>query len=517
MLNLLAFLFLSYVPNGRVGLSDVLVRDLCTKESFIMAVQLSAILMWLLFDTFQNWFTIAINISNRPLVLIDWWIGKILPVNLLYIITLFGSVYLMLVNCLLASIESVQAKTSVVFMSLWFVCVLYRKQFSQIRKYAGSLDQDLYYKYSILLVLPLTLYAFSQQCCLFSAVDLLDVAHCSKRTPVMNEVIIHLSKKTPQGDIQAMMIVHHWAEQLNEELNEFNKLRDHPGDMTKMTYKTLWSGLCKRNTFAEAHTFEDNPRTFISQEHHSLKILAEQGSDGLERANIVGPYHQKHKMPGDVMHTQQKLTDYQKLGSTITIIGIDELKKTRIDDLPNLMLAIKGNKVTLSLPDDVPYKLYVTLQKPVELTSSIMKSLPSKSTLSHAQAFTQQITKELANAGIRHPVEFDCQRSVDSTEMENAVEIFRKMRLETDSVTPTSKALAGKSLVGKPLAESLAKSWAGVKHRPGEYEDQGGAYARNDVVITKPKLPIGGCSGLKVTLGSGLQTWLKSCIKCTPK
>jgi hypothetical protein len=71
MLNLLAFLFLSYVPNGRVGLSDVLVRDLCTKESFIMAVQLSAILMWLLFDTFQNWFTIAINISNRPLVLID--------------------------------------------------------------------------------------------------------------------------------------------------------------------------------------------------------------------------------------------------------------------------------------------------------------------------------------------------------------------------------------------------------------------------------------------------------------
>lgn len=71
MLNFLAFLFLSYAPNGRVGLSDVLVRGLYTKESFITVVQLSAILMWLLFDTFQNWFTVVINISNRPLVLID--------------------------------------------------------------------------------------------------------------------------------------------------------------------------------------------------------------------------------------------------------------------------------------------------------------------------------------------------------------------------------------------------------------------------------------------------------------
>lgn len=87
--------------------------------------------------------------------------------------------------------------------------MLYRKQFLQIREYAGSLDRDLYYKYSILLVLPLTLYVFSQQCCLLSAVDLLDVAHCSKRTPIMNEVISHLAKKTPQGDIQAMIIAHH--------------------------------------------------------------------------------------------------------------------------------------------------------------------------------------------------------------------------------------------------------------------------------------------------------------------
>jgi uncharacterized protein (DUF1499 family) len=235
---------------------------------------------------------------------------------------------------------------------------------------------------------------------------------------------------------------------LNEELNDFNTLRDHPGDMTKMSYKKLWGDLCKRNAFAESHTFSNDPRSFISQEHHSLKILTQYGSEGLDRANIVGPFHIKQKIPGDVVHTQQKLIDYQQLGGKIAILGIDELKKTRADNMPNLVSTVQSNETTIKLPVEIPYKLHITLQKPVELSDSIMKSLPKGSLLNREQAMVQQMTSEFAKVGIKHPVEVDCQQNTNSWEMENVTEIFRKRQMEAN-------AMGG---ANKPLATPLAKA-----------------------------------------------------------
>jgi hypothetical protein len=66
--------------------------------------------------------------------------------------------------------------------------------------------------------------------------DYLETAECAKRTPVMNEVISLLSKPTSETDIAALVLVHNRAEDLNYELNEFDRIRDHPGDMTKKEY-----------------------------------------------------------------------------------------------------------------------------------------------------------------------------------------------------------------------------------------------------------------------------------------
>jgi hypothetical protein len=207
------------------------------------------------------------------------------------------------------------------------------------------------------------------------------------------------------------------------------------------------------------------------------------------------------------MQTQEKL-NYQRLGGTLTILSIDELKKTAASNMSDLTVAAASNATTYNtLPADAPYSLHITLQRSKDLSDAVMKDLPVGSEVSREQAMVDRMTTDFNRAGIYHPVKVDCYRDTNKYEVENVVEVFRKRRAEAES----------SSYASKPLAEPLAKFWVGTKHRQGEFENLGGALGHNNTTIIKPVLPKTECLGLKVTLSQNLKDVLKTCVKCTPK
>lgn len=161
MSNLLTFVFLLYILNTRSFKLDTALLNLGLKNSVVLIFQTSLDLLWILLDTSETCWRYVKIFFSQPRFLIGWWVNYIFPTNLLYLIALFGSFYLVLVNLLLALCTNAQVKTTVLCMSLWFVYVVLRNQVSKIRAYAANLDRDLFYKHNVILALPLILWCFT--------------------------------------------------------------------------------------------------------------------------------------------------------------------------------------------------------------------------------------------------------------------------------------------------------------------------------------------------------------------
>lgn len=143
-------------------------------------------------------------------------------------------------------------------------------------------DTNLLFKLSTLYIsIPILLFGMSGQFVLLSSFHVLEVAECAKLTPTMNSIIEALSKKTDEGDIEAILIANNQAGDLNSELNQFKKLRDHEHDDTKSKYLKLWKELRARNPFVDDMSYGNDPRSFVSQSHRAFEVLKLHGIEGV--------------------------------------------------------------------------------------------------------------------------------------------------------------------------------------------------------------------------------------------
>lgn len=140
----------------------------------------------------------------------------------------------------------------------------------------------------------------------------------------------------------------------------------------------------------------------------------------------VGQFHQVEKVAGDFMHTTEKLS-YQALGGKVTVLGIEDLKKSGVTNMPMLTDVVTSNKTSMELPVDVPYIIRLTLQNPSGLADNIVNELPQGSTASCVDAVENRMMQAFSPK-VRHPMLVDCEPNIVKSEAMNMVQIFQKRK-----------------------------------------------------------------------------------------
>ena len=172
--------------------------------------------------------TFRLQMGNRLawyLFQVDWFICVVLPATFIFIVLISFVILSSSLMYMLTLCDSSHASTTVLIGFIVCCYTVGRHLVKPTLEMCEYADNNLLFKLSTLYIsIPLLLCGVSDQFLLLSSINLLDVAECAK-TPTMNAIIEALSKKTEQGDIEAIVIANNKANDLNTELNQFKQLR----------------------------------------------------------------------------------------------------------------------------------------------------------------------------------------------------------------------------------------------------------------------------------------------------